>query len=80
MVSDTWAGITPTVTTSGLSLLQLSLLTPAIVNSLVDAVVTPLAPLIDDTVGVVQGAFGLQTGYMKVADTFLRCSRPMLAQ
>jgi|GEM_PF-5191430 len=79
MVVDLWGEVTPGVSAKGLTPQAATILLPQLA-SLVGAVVTPLAPLLDQTIADLQSLFSLDQGYMTVADTFLRCGRPLLAQ
>lgn len=80
VVADSWTSISPgTISITGLPQITADAIELQL-GPLISSVLTPLAPLIDDVFGVLQSAFGLESGYMKVADTYLRCSRPMLAQ
>jgi uncharacterized membrane protein len=71
------AGLTPEISLGGSSLLGLvtGLLTPVLNGTL-----NLLAPLVDTTIMQLQSLFSLDQGYMTVADTYLRCGRPLLAQ
>lgn len=71
------AGLTPEISLAGSSLTGLvaNLLTPVL-----DSTLDLLAPIVDTTILQLQSLFGLDQGYMTVADTYLRCARPMLAR
>jgi uncharacterized membrane protein len=71
------AELTPEISLAGGSLLGLvtGLLMPVL-----DSTLDLLAPLVDTTIMQLQSLFSLDQGYMTVADTYLRCGRPLLVQ
>jgi uncharacterized membrane protein len=77
MTSNLVATLHPDVDVLGLPLLKGTI--EAALPGKISTLLATLAPAIDGFFGAVQGLFGLDAGYMKVADTFLACNRPLLA-